>query len=144
VILSLLSSPPLQFCPDLSLSLHPMIIFLPLLSGVETSLLGPLYLLHFLQSMGCILGILNFLTNIHSSVSTYHAYPFGSELPHSGCYVLVLSICLESSLLSELTVLKMTHGLQPFIVLLLVMTQALHTCAHMHTCSWTFSGGSFS
>jgi hypothetical protein len=32
--------------------------------------------------------------NIHLLVSTYHACPFGSELPHSGWYFLVPSICL--------------------------------------------------
>jgi hypothetical protein len=30
-------------------------------------------------------------------VSTYHACPFGSELPHSGWYFLVPSICLQKS-----------------------------------------------
>jgi hypothetical protein len=28
-------------------------------------------------------------------VIIYHACPFGSELPHSGWYFLILSICLQ-------------------------------------------------
>jgi hypothetical protein len=46
---------------------------------------------------GLCLGILYFLVNMHLSVSTYHACPFGSGVPHSGWYFLVLSICLQNS-----------------------------------------------
>jgi hypothetical protein len=38
-----------------------------------------------------------FLANIHLLVSTCHSCPFGSELPQSGWYFLVLSICLQNS-----------------------------------------------
>jgi hypothetical protein len=72
-----------------SLHLPPVIILFPFLSRIEASSLGPYCLLHFLWSVCCILGILYFLTNIHLSVSTYHAGPFGSRLAHSGC------ICLQ-------------------------------------------------
>ena len=34
---------------------------------------------------------------IHLLVSTYHACSFGSDLPHSGWYPFVLSICMQSS-----------------------------------------------
>jgi hypothetical protein len=55
-------------------------------------------LLTFLNSLNCILGILYFFkVNIHLLVSTYHAYSFESELPHSGWYFLVPSICLQNS-----------------------------------------------
>jgi hypothetical protein len=55
-----------------------------LLSGIEASSLGPSFLFNFSGSVGYIVGILYFLANIHSSVSTYHACPFGFRLPHSG------------------------------------------------------------
>ena len=74
--------------PGPSLPLTPVIIFFPLLSGTEASSLGPFCLLYLLQSVGFILGILCFLANIHLPVNTYHACPFGSELPHSGWYFL--------------------------------------------------------
>ena len=38
-----------------------------------------------------------FLANIHLSVSTYHACPFGSGLPCSGWYFLIPLICLQNS-----------------------------------------------
>jgi hypothetical protein len=37
------------------------------------------------------------LADIHFLVSTYHACLFGFELPHSGWYFLVISICLQNS-----------------------------------------------
>jgi hypothetical protein len=55
-----------------------------LLSGFELSTLGPSFLLSFLRSVSCIMGLPNVLANIHLSVSTCHACPVGSELPHSG------------------------------------------------------------
>jgi hypothetical protein len=77
--------PPPHFShPGHSLPLPPFIIPFPLLSGIEVSSLGPFCLLNFLQSLGCILDILYFLANIHLLVSTHHAFPFGSGLPHSG------------------------------------------------------------
>lgn len=89
---SLLSSPildPASFSPSPPLShpgpsfpLPPMIIFFPLLSGIEASTFGPFCLLRFLWSVGCILGFLNFLASIHLSVRTCHVCPLGSGLPH--------------------------------------------------------------
>jgi hypothetical protein len=35
--------------------------------------------------------------NIHLLVSTYHICPFGSELPYSGWYFLILSVCLQNA-----------------------------------------------
>jgi hypothetical protein len=58
--------------------------FAPLLSGFQVSTFGPSFLLNFLWSMGCIIGILNFWCNVQVSVSLYHAWSFGSGLPHSG------------------------------------------------------------
>jgi hypothetical protein len=54
-------------------------------------------LLTFLSSVNCILDILYFLANIHLLVNTYYACPFGSEVPYSGWYFLVPSICLQNS-----------------------------------------------
>jgi hypothetical protein len=73
--------------------------FFPLPSGTETSSLWPFSLLNFLSSVDCILGIwyFYFLANIYLLVSTYYACPFGSELPQSGWYFLVPSICLQNS-----------------------------------------------
>jgi hypothetical protein len=64
--------------PGPSLPLPPVIISFPLLNGIEASSLGPFCLLKtdLLWSVGCILGILYFLANIHISGSTYHAYSF--------------------------------------------------------------------
>jgi hypothetical protein len=76
-------SPPLSY-PVTILHLPPVIIFFCFVCWMEASLLGPFCLLHFLWPAGCILGILYNLANIHWSVSTYHACPFESELPHSG------------------------------------------------------------
>jgi hypothetical protein len=39
----------------------------------------------------------NFMANIQLSVSTYHVGPLGSWLPHSWCYFLVPSICMQIS-----------------------------------------------
>jgi hypothetical protein len=50
-------------------------------------------LLTFLSSVNCTLGMLYFLANIHLLVNTYH----GSEIPLSGWYFLVPSICLKNS-----------------------------------------------
>jgi len=64
LILFPFSCPPLLSHPGPSRSLSPMIISFPLLNGIEISSLGPFYLLYFLQSVGCALGSLSFLTNI--------------------------------------------------------------------------------
>jgi hypothetical protein len=55
----------------------------------------PFCWLHFVRSVDYIWGILYFFTN--QWVSTYHAWPFGSELPHSGWYLLDPSICMQNS-----------------------------------------------
>jgi len=47
--------------------------------------------------LGYSVMMLLLLTNINLLVSTYHTCPFGSELPHSGWYFLVPSICLQNS-----------------------------------------------
>jgi hypothetical protein len=61
-----------------SLTLPPVVIIsFPILSGVEAFSLGHFCLLHFLWSVGCILGILYFLANIYLSVIAYHTCPFG-------------------------------------------------------------------
>jgi hypothetical protein len=39
------------------------------LSGIEAHTLGPSFLLNFIRFVTCIMGILNFLANIHLSVS---------------------------------------------------------------------------
>jgi hypothetical protein len=70
---------------------------LSLLSEIEASSFRPFFLFNFLESVGCIIGILYFMANIHLSVSKYHAYLFGSELSHSGWYSQVPSICLQNS-----------------------------------------------
>ena len=66
-------------------SLPPAVIdFFSLPNEIEVSAFGLLGVLPFLNSADCVLGILHFsLANIHLLVSTYHACPFGSELPHS-------------------------------------------------------------
>jgi hypothetical protein len=74
-----------------------VIIFFFLLSRIEAPSLEPFCLINFLWSVGCILGILYFFANIHLSVSTYHACPFGSGLCHPGWYFLDPSICLRIS-----------------------------------------------
>jgi hypothetical protein len=58
-------------------------------------------LLSLFNSVSCVFVwfffLFSFLANIHLLVRTCHAYPFGSELPHSGWYFLVPSICLQTS-----------------------------------------------
>jgi hypothetical protein len=53
--------------------LPPINIFFHVLSGIEASSLGTVFLLHFLSSVGCILDILYFLANINLSMSTCYA-----------------------------------------------------------------------
>ena len=65
-------------------------------SRTEASSLEHFNLLRFLSSVNCWV-FCNFLANIHLLVNTYHACPFGSELPHSGWYFLIPSICLQNS-----------------------------------------------
>ena len=67
-------APPFTF-PPLSqtgslLPLPPMILLFHLLSGIEASSHGSFFLLNFLRSMDCTMGILSFLDNIHLSVNT--------------------------------------------------------------------------
>jgi hypothetical protein len=50
--------------------LPPVIILLPLLSGIEASTLWPSFLLSIIWSVSCSVDILCFWANIHLSVST--------------------------------------------------------------------------
>ena len=50
----------------------PMIVLLPLLSGVEASTFWPYFLLSLIWSVSCIMSIPCSLPNIHLSVSAYH------------------------------------------------------------------------
>ena len=74
------SSLPPKFLP----LLLPLIILFPLLSRTEASTLWSSFLLSFMWSVSCIMGIPCSLPNIHLSVSTYHVCSFVTELPHSG------------------------------------------------------------
>jgi hypothetical protein len=89
-----------------SLPLHLWLLSSPSQVGTRCLHLGPAACWPFLSSVNCILGILYYLftfyvsmylVNIHLLVSTYHACPFGSQLPHSGWYCLVPSTCLKNS-----------------------------------------------
>jgi hypothetical protein len=67
------------FSPLPSSSLPPSAshdYFVPLLSGFQVSTFGPSFSLNFLQSVSCIMGILDFLASIYLSVNTYHACLF--------------------------------------------------------------------
>ena len=75
--------------------LAPVLILFSQLSGTEASTLVLSFLLTFIWHVSCVMGILNFLVNVHLSMSAYHVYPFG--LPNSGWYFLVPSICLPNS-----------------------------------------------
>jgi hypothetical protein len=67
--------------------------FVPLSKWIEESSLWPSFLFKLLMSVGFIMC---FLANIHLSVSRYYACSFGSQLSHSG-YFLVPSIYLKNS-----------------------------------------------
>ena len=75
-----LTSPPFQVP---SLHLPPMTILFPLLSEIEASLLGPLFLFSFFGSVECNV-VPAFSANIHLQVGTYHARLFQPVFPHSG------------------------------------------------------------
>lgn len=54
----------------------------------------PSFLFNLFGSVGCIMDILYFMANIHLSVSTYHACPFGSGLRHLGwCFLFYSFAC---------------------------------------------------
>jgi hypothetical protein len=72
-------------------------IFIPLLKKTEVSTLWTAFLLSFMWSGNCILGIPSFWVNIHLSVSAYHVCSFVIGLPYSGWFTLVPSICLRIS-----------------------------------------------
>ena len=77
-----------------------MVAFFSLPSRTEASSHGPFGLLTFFEFCGLYLGYSVFcccLANIYMLVNIYHACPFGFELPHSGSYFLVLSICRQNS-----------------------------------------------
>jgi hypothetical protein len=71
-----------------------LIILFLFLSRTESSTLRSSFLLSFMWSVSCIVGVIHSLPNIHLSVSTYHVCSFVTELPHSGPYFLDPSICL--------------------------------------------------
>ena len=73
----------------------PMSILFPLLRGTEAYTLWSSFILSFMWSENCILGIPSFWANIHLPVSAYHVCSFVIGLPHSG-YFLVSSICLRA------------------------------------------------
>jgi predicted nucleic acid-binding Zn finger protein len=58
-------------------------------------------LLIVLSSVDCIMGLLYIVLgrgdNIYLLVSTYYSCPFVFELPYSGWYFLIQSICLQNS-----------------------------------------------
>jgi len=53
------------------------------------------FLLNFIYSVGCIVGILSIGADILVLMSTYHVCIFEYRLPNSGWYFLVPSICLQ-------------------------------------------------
>ena len=65
--------------------------YLSLPSKCDSSIFIWAFLFTFFGSVRYILGILCFMANIHLSMSTFHACPFGSRLLHSG-YFLVISL----------------------------------------------------
>ena len=79
-----------------SLSPHFVYIF-PSVSNLFTLLRSTEASTFWSSSVKWILVILNFWANIHLSVSTYLVCSFVTELPHSGWYFQVLSICLRIS-----------------------------------------------
>jgi hypothetical protein len=89
------SCTPFSSLPDHSFSLPLEIIFVPLSMNEDTCWSS--FFLDSIWFVGYIAGILNFLANIHLSMSTYHVCSFVSRLPYSGWYFLVPSICLQIS-----------------------------------------------
>jgi hypothetical protein len=63
--------------PSTSLPLPQVIVLFPFLSEIEASSFASFFLLNFLCYIGCIMGFLYIFSNVHLSVSTYHACPFG-------------------------------------------------------------------
>jgi hypothetical protein len=84
---------PLVSVPHFVFVFPPMGILIPLLRRSEVSTLWSSFFLSFMWFVNCILGIPNFLSNIHL-LNAYHVCSFVIGLPHSGCYLLVPSICL--------------------------------------------------
>ena len=73
---------PLSYSVPSLHSLRVPALFL-LLSKIQACSLGPSLLFGFFRSVDHSMIILYFMANIHLLVSTYHACPFGSGLPHS-------------------------------------------------------------
>jgi hypothetical protein len=94
LILPLFSPPSSLLLKSLLPSLLHLIILFPLLRRTEASALCFSFLLNFMWSLSCIVGILCSLPNIYLSVSTNHVSSFMTELPHLGRYFQVPSICL--------------------------------------------------
>ena len=78
--------PPFPFPPLFlwapSFPLPPVTVLFPLLCRIEASTLWLSFFLSSIWFVHCILGILRFWGNIHSSVSTYHMHSFMSVLCH--------------------------------------------------------------
>jgi hypothetical protein len=70
------------FSPHFVSVSSPMGILLLLLRRTEVSILWSSFLLSFMLSVNCILGIPSFWANIHLAVSVYHVYSFMTGLPH--------------------------------------------------------------
>jgi hypothetical protein len=74
----------------------PLSILFILLKSNEAPTFQFSFFLGFIWSVNCILGILS-LANIHLSVKANHACSFVTELPYTGWYSQVPSICLRIS-----------------------------------------------
>jgi hypothetical protein len=114
------SPTPVHFPSRVPPSLPTCDCFLP--SGTEASSLGYFNLLTVLSSVDCILGcvyiyiyvymciyvyiciyiyIFFFFAYIHLLVRKYHACPFGSELPHSGYFLVPAKLRMSSFFIAE-------------------------------------------
>ena len=71
--------------------------FVPLSKWDLSILTWAFFLFNLLWLVGCIVGTLYFLVNIHLAVSTYHACPSESGLPHSKWHFPVPPTCLGNS-----------------------------------------------
>ena len=73
-----------SLCSTFYLPVCSSAYFVLLLRRTEASTLWSSFLLSFIWSVSCIVGIPSFCSIIHLSVSTYHLCSFVTNLPHSG------------------------------------------------------------